>query len=149
MSTCTTNVEVIYRGVGRHNNKIMNILKIEVQLYHLFSGHYTCPNWTQNSKLFQIIKFDCKIIYYDRQGKEKCMLIEWLNETILVSIFGKLFLQFTCLLVRSQRFKNIFLDSKEEIVIKITLKIWTIFIDKNNKYFCKNFTNNIFYFIIK
>ena len=28
MSTCTTNVEVIYRGVGRHDNKIMNILKI-------------------------------------------------------------------------------------------------------------------------
>ena len=75
MSTCTTNVEVIYRGVGRHNNKIMNILKIEEQLYQLFSGH-TCPNVTQNSKLFQIIKCDCKIIYYDRQGKEKCMLIE-------------------------------------------------------------------------
>ena len=65
------------------------------------------------------------------------MLIEWLNETILVSIFGNLFLQFTCLLVRSQRFKNIFLDSKEEIDIKIILKIWTIFIDKNNKYFHK------------
>ena len=65
-------MEVIYRGVGRHNykNLIMNILKIEVQLYQLFSGH-TCPNLTQNSKLFQIIKCDCKIIKYDRQGKEK------------------------------------------------------------------------------
>ena len=147
MSTCATNVEVIYRGVGRHNNRIMNILKIEEQLYQLFSGH-TCPNLTQNSKLFQIIKCDCKIIYYDRQGKEKFMLIEWLNEIILVSIFGKLFLVYLFTSEKPEIPKHFF-RLKGRNCYKNILKIWTIFIDKNNKYFCKNFTNSIFYFIIK
>ena len=70
-----------------------------------FSGH-TWPNFTQIQNCFKLnVSINERYMSkYNRQVKEKTLLIEWLGFLLLL-IFGKLF---RCLLLRRQRFITIF-----------------------------------------